>query len=104
MSTQSDSPFLWRTPPYCNTVECYVHGPHDAEHHVEGCPMYDTVASAMHRVGHAADEVALALKAGAASMRDSGETMWQLSLVLAGSRRKRLVLRVRRYASRYRAS
>jgi hypothetical protein len=70
MSTQSTSEFLIRTPPYCPTVECYEHG-NGQEHHVEGCPVYGTIASAMHRLNHAFD-------AFAASLRPIIDDLWPM--------------------------
>lgn len=56
--TRSPIDFLWETPPYCPTPGCYVHGINDSEHHVEGCPMYDTLASQQHRMVHAINNAA----------------------------------------------
>jgi hypothetical protein len=56
------SDFLWRTPPFCPTPACYMHGVPERDHHVEGCPMYDTVASAMHRFSDATDAAIAAMR------------------------------------------
>ena len=61
MSRQSESEYLVMTPPYCPTVECYEHGD-GAEHHVEGCPMFDTLAASSHRLSHAMDEASEAVR------------------------------------------
>ena len=49
--------FLWDTPPYCPTPACYVHGVPQEEHHVEGCPVAETMANQMHMLNHAFREV-----------------------------------------------
>lgn len=51
--------FLLETAPYCPTAECYVHGMawRNAEHHVAGCPVGDTVIGHMHRMEHGIQDV-----------------------------------------------
>jgi hypothetical protein len=49
--------FLWDTPPHCPTPACYVHGVPEQEHHVAGCPMYDTLNQHVHRLNHALTDV-----------------------------------------------
>lgn len=61
MTRRSAIDFLWETPPYCPTPACYVHGLGDQEHHVEGCPMYDTTASALHRLADATNGAAVSM-------------------------------------------
>lgn len=56
------SDYLWRTPPFCPTPGCYVHGVPDREHHIEACPMYGTLASQQHRLSDAVDAAIAAMR------------------------------------------
>ena len=76
MSTQSPARFLIETPPWCPTVECWQHGD-GAEHHVEGCPFYGTLASEMHHFMHAVGGARQALLPHAEELRAMFTSTWR---------------------------
>jgi hypothetical protein len=90
MSTQSPARFLVETPPYCPTVECYQHG-NGQEHHVEGCPVAETLGSTMHAFGHAAKDAAAAIVPFADAIRAELRTSWRGRLMLLGMALRRRV-------------
>lgn len=75
--SRSPIDFLWETPPYCPTPACYVHGINDSEHHVEGCPMYDTLASAEHRLSDAIHDAARKVSAFVDEWADEMRKTWR---------------------------
>jgi hypothetical protein len=96
VSTQSTSEYLWRTPPYCPTVECYMH--RDEEHHVAGCPAYDAMGQAIHR---AADEFIPPWTAVQAELRRSRLGRVVMACVLTWTGWKAGARRFGRQASRW---
>jgi hypothetical protein len=59
--------YLWETPPWCPTPECFMEdGPdhRQHEHHVEACPMSETFAAAWHRLDHSIWDARAALRKG----------------------------------------
>lgn len=83
--------FLWETPPYCPTPACSMHGVPAQEHHVEGCPLYDTLASQMHHLSHAFRDVGEAMAPAADAIVAILALSWRGRLALLKWRLRRVL-------------